>query len=90
MKEVIKQLSQELNLPEDVIVKTYKAFWKFIRASIEQLPLKDVKTEEDFCKLKTNFNIPSLGKLNCTWDKVQRQITRRKYVKTIKDGIKDN
>jgi hypothetical protein len=30
------------------------------------LPLKEDLTDEEFNELRTNFNIPSLGKLHCT------------------------
>ena len=29
-------------------------------------------TEEEFESLKTNFNLPSLGKLNCTYERWKR------------------
>jgi len=51
------------------VEKTYKAYWRFIKDTIESLPLKEELTEEQFNKLKTNFNIPSLGKLNCTYER---------------------
>lgn len=66
--DIIGKVSEEVNLPKKVVDKTYKAFWLFINQSIQSLPLKKDLNEEDFTKLRTNFNIPSLGKLNCTYD----------------------
>lgn len=68
---IIEQVAKELDLPKDLVDKTYKAFWKFIKNSISELPLKEDLTEEEFKKLKVNFNIPSLGKLNCTYRNYQ-------------------
>lgn len=67
--EAIKQISVELNLPPEVVKEAYESYWKFIREHIKTLPLKENLNEEDFNKLRTNFNIPSLGKLSCTYER---------------------
>lgn len=67
--DILDKVARELNLPKGLIDKTYKAYWASIRSSIKALPLKEDLGEEDFSKLKTNFNIPSLGKLSCTYDR---------------------
>ena len=68
---IIEKAAKELNLPKDLVDKTYKAFWRFIKDTVSTLPLKEDLTEEEFKKLKVNFNIPSLGKLNCTYKNYQ-------------------
>lgn len=75
--EIINKVSKELNLPNKVVDKSYKAYWLFIKRHIQSLPLKEVLNEEDFNKLKTNFNIPSLGKFSCTYDRILG--IRKKY-----------
>ena len=85
LRTIIKGVSQELNLPEEVVLVAYRSYWEFIRKTIEVLPLKDDITEEDFNKLKTNFNIPSIGKLYVTWDKVLSTKKRRVYLQEIKE-----
>ena len=90
MERIIKQLSEELNLPEDVITKAYKSYWKFIRSTAESLPLKDDLSKEEFDKLRVNFNIPSLGKLFCTYDryvgmKKRNQLLKENYAKRKED-----
>lgn len=77
-KEIISIVSKELNIPKEVVDKAYKSYWEFIRETIKDLPLKDNNlSEEEFSNLRTNFNIPSLGKLICTYDKVLK--LKRKY-----------
>lgn len=83
--DIIGKVSEELNLPKEVVDKTYKAFWLFINQSIQSLPLKENLNEEDFAKLRTNFNIPSLGKLNCTYDRMLGMKKRFKFIKQIRD-----
>jgi hypothetical protein len=72
MQNSIKELSKKLNISIDDIEKIYKYYWEFIFTKIESLPLKEDLNEEAFNQLKTNFNIPYLGKLHCTYDKYRK------------------
>lgn len=83
MKETLIKLSIRLNLPIEVVSQAYKAYWRFIRSKIEELPLKDDLDEETFSKLRTSFNIPKLGKIHCTYP-------RYKVLKNINRKIKDD
>ena len=67
--DIICRVSEELNLPEELIEKVYKAYWNFIRVTIEELPLKTELTQLEYENLRTSINIPSLGKLNCTYNR---------------------
>ena len=79
--EIIKKVAEELQLPEELVSRTYDAYWKFIRDSISSLPLKDNLSRESFDELKTNFNIPALGKLSCNY---QRYTGVRNNLKNLK------
>ena len=83
--DIISKVSEELNLPKEVVDKTYKAFWLFINKTIKSLPLKDNLSEEDFAKLRTNFNIPSLGKLTCTYDRMLGIKKRFEFIKQLRE-----
>lgn len=64
----VKKTASELGISVGTIRKCYHEFWKFIRDSIEELPLSDeFVTEDEFKKMCTVFNIPSLCKLYCTY-----------------------
>lgn len=82
---IVNKVAKELNLPETLIKSTYKAYWQFIRDTIQNLPLKEDMDEEEFSKLKTNFNIPSLGKLTCTRDRYLGVKKRFEYIKNIRE-----
>ena len=56
--EKIKELSSKHNLPIEMIEGIVIAPYEFI-----QEESKDGMTRSEFDELKTNFNIPSLGKL---------------------------
>lgn len=83
--DIVGKVSRELNLPREVVDKTYKAYWLFIRHHIQSLPLKENLNEKDFAKLRTNFNISSLGKLNCTYDRMLSMKKRYKLIKQIRE-----
>lgn len=84
-KKIFESVAEKLNLPVDTVEKTYKAYWLFIRTKIQELPLSENITEEQFKKLKTNFNIPSLGKLNCTYERYMNIMKNFEYIKKLKN-----
>lgn len=67
--DIINKVSEELNLPRELVENAYKAYWNFIRVTIEELPLKTELSQERYRDLRTSINIPSLGKLNCTYNR---------------------
>jgi hypothetical protein len=85
LNDIYKEVAEELGLPKQVVKKAYSSFWKFIRTTIGELPLKEDLSEEEFDKLKTNFNIPSLGKLNCTIDKFNSTKKKLDYIKKYRE-----
>lgn len=87
--EIVDKVSKELNISKTLVDKTYKAYWFFIKNHIQSLPLKENLNEEGFAKLKTNFNIPSLGKLTCNYTRVIGVKKRFKYIKNIRKNVED-
>ena len=87
-KQIIKQVAKELNLPEDLVRNTYKSYWKVIRQIIESNNIKYSKdyilTAKEFNSKQMNINIPSIGKLNCTYDKYQKTIAKFNLINNIK------
>ena len=85
-QEILKEVSIELNIPVEVVKEAYESYWLFIRQSIVALPLKQDLSIDDFNKLKSNFNIPSLGKLSCTYVRMVGVKERFKYINKIRNG----
>lgn len=83
--DIIGKVSQEMGIPPEVVSTAYKSYWEFIKQTIQSLPLKDDINEEEFAKLRTHFNIPSLGKLTCTFDRMMGVKKRFKYIRQIRE-----
>ena len=80
--EIIKKVSEENNLPKNLVDRTYRAYWRAIREHIISLPLKEDLSDEEFLKLQPNVNIASIGKLNVTLDRYKRM---KKMIKIRKE-----
>lgn len=87
--DIISAVSKELNIPKEVVDLAYKSYWMFIKQTIQSLPLKEDIDEEEFSKLRTNFNIPSLGKMVCTFDRMVGVKKRFNYIKKLREDAKD-
>lgn len=85
----IMATSKQLGISSELVEKVYKSYWKSIRQLISELPLKNNLTEEEFSKLKTSINIPSLGKLYSTYNKVEGIKRKFKYLQQIKNNDKN-
>lgn len=83
--EAIKQISIELGLPPKVVKEAYESYWTFIRNNIKALPLKEDLSKEEFDKLRTNFNVPSLGKLSVTWERYLGKKKQWEVLKNMRD-----
>ena len=94
-KQIIRQVAKELDLPEDLVRNTYKSYWKVIKQIIESRQIKsksnEILSQEEFDNNAVNINIPSIGKLNCTYDKYQKVLTKFNLINNIKrrEDVKD-
>lgn len=80
IQDIYKEASIKLGMSENDIKEIYDSYWYFIRNHITNLPLKENLNKNAFDKLKVNINIPSIGKLYCTWDKYKAIKKRYKNI----------
>lgn len=82
-KSKVFEVADKLQIDQEVALEAYQSFWKFIRETVKELPLKEDLTDKEFNKLQTNFNVPSLGKLNCTLERYKGVKKRFKHLKEL-------
>ena len=75
--EIITKVANDNGIPVELAQKVYKIYWYTIRQIVQELPLKEDITEEEFCKLRPNINIPSLGKFFVLYPKYVK--LKKKY-----------
>lgn len=80
VKILIHKIGLKHNLQDSVINKIINSPYQFTRETIKSLELDNIKSEEDFEKLKVNFIYLYLGKLYTNYDKL---VKRNK----IKEGL---
>lgn len=88
--DAIKQVAEELGIPYEVAHKAYGKAWEFIKMKMREISFDENLTEEEFKKLRPNFNIPELGKLVVTWDKYQKIQNRIAFLKKLKEEENDS
>tara|TARA_R110000764_G_C10904930_1_gene371964 strand:+ start:576 stop:845 length:270 start_codon:yes stop_codon:yes gene_type:complete len=59
----IEKISQEMSIPKEVVIKAIESQYEFIRKKTKELHFDPNLTREEFDAMKTNFNIPCIGKL---------------------------
>lgn len=84
-KELYFKVSEDLGIPVEVIALAYASIGKFIYNKTLEMDLSSI-SEEDFKNLRTNFNLPGIGKLYTNWDRVVGARKRSEYLKNLKDG----
>lgn len=77
----LQQTSRKLSVNQKIVEAVYKSYWKFIKEHISSLSI-DTMSEEELASTITNFNIPYIGKLYVSYDKVQRYRNQLNYYKT--------
>ena len=82
----VAKASKDLGIDEKIVDKVYRAYCKLIVERLSSLPLKEDLTEEEFSKLQTNVNLPSLGKIYCTWKNYIGEKKRLEYVQKAKEN----
>lgn len=81
-KELIPLVSKTLNLKEEEVTEAYLLFFRFIKDTMKGLPHLSEVDEGTYSSLKTNFNIPRLGKFVTSFSDIQR--TKNKYNRFLK------
>lgn len=75
--EIITKVANDNSIPVELAQKVYQTYWYTIRQIVQNLPLKEDITEEEFNTLRPNINVPSLGKFFVLYPKYVK--LKKKY-----------
>lgn len=78
LKSAFKKVSVKLGIPYTTVKLVYSCYWKFIKSILSALDIEHF-TEEDFRNAATNFNIPYIGKLHTSYEKVEKDKRKKEY-----------
>lgn len=77
-KDILKELGEELNLTKEEVELIYKNYWKYIRATISDLDIKDNEFTNSF-----SINIPSIGKFYTNKEHIKQVKKKYKYINRL-------
>ena len=66
-QEAAKQIAKQLNLDEEVVKKAYIYYFQFIKDKITSFDFSREISEEEFNRIKINFNVSGLGKFKAKY-----------------------
>lgn len=70
IKKLIHSIGLKYNLQDEIINKILVSQFKFAREKISELSLREIENEDEFNKLKLNFNYLHIGKLYISLEKL--------------------
>ena len=62
-KEIADKYDVDINIVKLIVLSQYE----FIKAKTKEIEFEEGLSKEEFNKLKTNFNIPAIGKLYASY-----------------------
>ena len=71
-----KELAEKYDMDLDLMKKIIASPYEFVQKKTRELDFKDGITKEEFDKMKTDFNIPALGKIfasNYLYNELQKK-----------------
>lgn len=71
VRELVLEVAQELGIEPKQAVQAYRRYWLWVKDTVEEMPLAST-SEEDFPNIRSSINIPNLGKIHASYNRVQR------------------
>ncbi len=79
----LRKTARRLSVDPKLVESVYKSYWLFIKTHIASLPLREMDKEE-FDSTVANFNLPYIGKLYASYDKVEKYKRQLKFYQDVK------
>lgn len=87
LQDIILAASEKLNIPDDVIEIAYREYWNWVKDTLENVPVNEDMTEEEFTKMQTSINVPSLGKFYASYSRAQ--FLNKKFKEYAEKAVQD-
>lgn len=87
LQDIIKGVSKEIDIPDDVVEIAYREYWNWVKDTLESVPVTQEMSEEEFNKMQSSINIPSLGKFYTSYSRAQ--YLNNKYKEYEEKNIRD-
>lgn len=78
LQDIILETSKELDIPDDVVEIAYREYWNWVKNTLENIPVNEEMSEDEFKQMQTSINIPSLGKFYAKYSRAQFLIKKFK------------
>lgn len=79
------QVSRKLSIPRNLVKQIYKSYWQFMKTYLSELSLEDISESDS--SPTTNFNIPYIGKLYTTEERVKKKKEQLKENQNVENKI---
>ena len=87
LQDIILAASEKLNISDDVIEIAYREYWNWVKDTLENVPVNEDMTEEEFTKMQTSINVPSLGKFYASYSRAQ--FLNKKFKEYAEKAVQD-
>ena len=71
-KNLLSKIAEANSLTVEQVSDIKNSPFEFIRETIKNLDFREINTKEELQELKTNFNIPKIGKLHANYYNLKR------------------
>ena len=87
LQDIILVASEKLSIPDDVVEIAYREYWNWVKDTLENVPVNVDMTEEEFTKMQTSINVPSLGKFYASYSRAQ--FLNKKFKEYAEKAVQD-
>ena len=87
----VKEIAERTGIPPEAVKKIIASQYIFIREKITELTFIPDLTREEFEKIKSNFNIPCIGKLYASYYAYSRinERTKNQRLSSVRGNAKE-
>ena len=83
LNSALIKASRNLSVDIKLVDAVYRSYWGFIKNQISQFSMRDM-TEEELNAIDASFNLPYIGKLYPSYEKIIKYKIHLKYLEDAK------